>query len=688
MTLKNPGTPSARLAPAIASAFAAFAAGNFVQAQTLCRQALALDADNADAWHLLGGLMLQSSDFVHAEEYFGKALALREGALYLLNFGRALQAQQKWAPAERALRRAIELTPRNAGMHTQLGLLLLDAGQLEKSEVALRTSVALGAHDASTLVALACVLEKADRIEEAGDTLLQVVEETPQFASQLNELAGLLQRRGSLDKAQALFRRATQIDPGHVWAMNNLGMLLNGRGKRAEAEQLMCRALALQPDNPDVRFNMGLVLLAQGRFEEGWPWYESRYQRQRSGGRPRSPDYSFPVWSGEPLAGKSLVVWGEQGFGDMIQVVRYAPLLRRMGVARLTWVCDAALAKLFADVEGIDEVIDPSVTPSRHDFWCHAMSMPLRLNTTLESIPAQLPYLRTSLVLREKWRARLPASGFKVGLVWKGSAGHPNDMNRSIAALDTLAPLWSVDGVAFVSLQKGAGEEQIVASRATQPMLALGEAIEDFSDTAAIIDQLDLVIGIDSAVIHLAGALGKPVWVLQPAYGVDFRWLTDRDDSPWYPGVMRLFHQTRSGQWSPVIERVRAALNETARGVRAPLQNRKPQMDPKAALATGFAAHAAGNLPEAEAAYRSALGQDAANADAWHLLGGVMLQSGDFVRALEYFRQALTLREDPLFLLNLSRPLEAQENWEEGIAALRRGTELAPTNQDMHYRLG
>ncbi len=275
----------------------------------------------------------------------------------------------------------------------------------------------------------------------------------------------------------------------------------------------------------------------------------------------RIPDLPYPRWQGESLAGKSLLIWPEQGLGDYIQFCRYAPLLKDRGLARLSLFCAPSLKALLETVNGVDAVItDPASVPG-HDYWCFPLSLPLHFGTTVDAIPAALPYLRALPERMDRWRNRLPGEGRKVGLAWKGNPKLKNDSNRSLPGLETLAPLWAVPGVSFVSLQKGPGEDQATQAPAAQPIIALGTQAGDFADTAAIIAQLDLVICVDTAIAHLAGAMGKTCWVLLPALGTDWRWLDDRPDSPWYPGVMRLFRQSKIGDWSRTVDEVASALN-------------------------------------------------------------------------------------------------------------------------------
>ncbi|MGA7750390.1 MAG: glycosyltransferase family 9 protein, partial [Gallionella sp.] len=319
-------------------------------------------------------------------------------------------------------------------------------------------------------------------------------------------------------------------------------------------------ALKINPNLAEAHLNIGSLLLSQGRYIEAWPEYEVRYDPNYSGRQSIPPALPFPRWRGESLVGKSLVVWPEQGFGDEIQFARYFPLLKARNLSRLTLVSKLPLKALLEKIEGVDAVVLPSEASSLpvHNYWTFPMSLPLHFATTVETIPARLPYLEAPPERFNQWRNRLPKDGFKVGLVWKGNTA-PNP-HRSLPGLSTLAPLWSTSDVIFISLQKGPGEEEAATPPAGQPILHLGSHITDFADTAAIVAQLDLVICIDTAIAHLAGALNKPCWVLLPFIGVDWRWLQKRTDSPWYPGVMRLFRQTEPSDWSKTISEVSQAL--------------------------------------------------------------------------------------------------------------------------------
>lgn len=428
----------------------------------------------------------------------------------------------------------------------------------------------------------------------AGAAALGSRREAHLDAPTLNVAATCYARLGQIDAADSCYRRALAADISYGPAYSNYGLFLQGQQRWADAERILNQAvsvspelaeahnnlaslhgrfnrwseaeaghreaLRLKPDYPGARFNLGTLLLAHGRFDEGWPHYEAR-RDPRHPDAMATPGLPFPEWRGESLAGKSLLIWYEQGFGDEIQFARYAPWLKAQGAKTVSLVCKPELGSLFQTLKGVDAVI-PAVGSAQiepHDYWSLPLSLPIRCETDLETIPGQVPYLTSQGERRNIWSARLGAGGRRVGLAWRGSTVLKNDINRSLSGLRALLPLWGAAGVQFYSLQKGPGEEEAGQSNADQPIVALGQDLTDFADTAAVIDQLDLVITVDTAVAHLAGALGRPCWVLLPWSGADWRWLRDREDSPWYP-TLRLFRQGEGEAWDAVVVRVAEAL--------------------------------------------------------------------------------------------------------------------------------
>ena len=480
----------------------------------------------------------------------------------LIDEGHVLEAEGKLDKAMQRYLDAIRLAPNPARAHLNRGNILLLQGDLQGALDAFRTAIKYKPDYAGAYYNIGNALLGNKQLDEAVKNYRKALEIQPDYAEVHCSLGVGLNELGQTEGAIACFQRALAINPDLVEAHNSMGITMLELGQFESAVSCYRRALEIKPDFAVAHFNLGLLLLSLGRYIEAWPEFEARYDPGHSKRHSIPPNFPFPQWQGESLAGKSLVVWPEQGFGDEIQFARYIPLLKSRGVSRLTLVCKPPLKALLETLAGVDTVATQSEAASLpfHDYWTFPMSLPLQFATTLETIPAELPYLAVLPERLERWRGRLPRGGLKVALVWKGNAVTTNDSTRSLPGLSTLAPLWSVPGIAFVSLQKGQGEEEAAMPSVDQPILTLGSDIFDFADTAAIVAQVDLVICVDTAIAHLAGALNKRCWVLLSSIDTDWRWLRERSDSPWYPGVMRLFRQTKAGDWTATISEVTQAL--------------------------------------------------------------------------------------------------------------------------------
>ncbi|MBK1679832.1 tetratricopeptide repeat protein [Rhodocyclus tenuis] len=435
------------------------------------------------------------------------------------------------------------------------------ARELAQAEASFREAIGLVPAFAEAHANLALLLDQSGNKVEAEEHYRLALDCNPECVqTQLNFGAMLAQQKRFAEAEQA-YRRALALRPDSAVAWSNLGVLQACCKDEAAAETSYRRAIALDADYALARFNFSYLLLRQGRFDEGWACLEARDWYA-----PLERHLTCPRWRGEDLDGKSILIGFEAGHGDMIQFCRYAAVLRERGAARVDLLCHPGLATLFTTLPGADSVfaVDRPVPNSGWDFWSPPLSLPFLCQTRLESIPAKLPYLFADPAKAAHWAARLRGSSaageLRVGLVWKGSVAFENDADRSLPSLATLAGLGSLAGVRFFSLQKGAGEDDAASPPPGLALLNLGPQLNDFADTAALIENLDLVISVDTAVAHLSGAMGKPCWLLLPDYKTDWRWLTGRDDSPWYPGVMRLFRQSASGGWVPVIDEVRLAL--------------------------------------------------------------------------------------------------------------------------------
>jgi Tfp pilus assembly protein PilF len=567
------------------TATAAQALGMVPLAATMWREAVAhaaSDADAADAHVNLGALLarsLRSGDAMGAEmgdaqTSFRQALALVPDHVNALANLAVLAADAgRLAEAETLHRRVLELDPVNATTHTNLGVLLAATQRTGEAERHHTRALELRPESASAHTNLGLLLEQLERFDEAEQHQRRALALAPHSAAIHSNLGNLLARRGDEVRAESLLREALALDPDWAAAHCNLGVLLADQRRDADAEAHFRRALELRPGYALAQLDLSCMLLAQGRFDEGWRLHEARHDPALVDNGIPPPNIDLPRWRGEPLAGKSLLFWPEQGLGDQIQFSRYVPRLKALGAARITLVCQKPLVDLFGTLAGADAVIGADVIDNAfhvgaadlaaHDYWTFPLSVPALLHTDLASLPeVAMPYLRAppSRVKDRAERADAPGT-LQVGLVWRGNPRHHNDAERSLPGLHTLAPLWSVPGLRFTSLQ--AGSVGLVANTPIegQPLRNLGHTLRDFADTAAALDALDLLICVDTSIAHLAGAMGKACWVLLPQHKTDWRWLRGREDSPWYPIGMRLFRQRQRGDWAEVVERVRLALS-------------------------------------------------------------------------------------------------------------------------------
>jgi Flp pilus assembly protein TadD len=433
-----------------------------------------------------------------------------------------------------------------------------DAGAAERS---FRQALALNPDIPELHANLALLLERCGRTDEAERHYRCAMALHPSLTQASLNLGVMLDRQRRVDEAESVYRQALSRNPASAPGWSNLGVLLAGLKREEEAEQCHRQALALDPGYGKAAFNLAYLLLRQGRYAEGWERLESRQWYL-----PLQQLLPCPRWHGEPLQGKALLIGLEAGHGDMIQFCRYASLAKQAGAARVGILCHPALKNLLAGHRDLDAVIaaDEPFATDGWDYWSPPLSLPFLFKTRLDSIPADLPYLtvQAERMAHGPHPPGEPDGRLRVGLVWRGNPNFENDGERSLPSLATLAPLGSLPHVHFFSLQKGAGEDEAAHPPASLSVTDLAPQIGDFADSAAIISKLDLVITVDTAVAHLAGALGRRCWVLLPDYKPDWRWLAGRDDSPWYPGVMRLFRQDATGAWDPVIAAIKRQLSE------------------------------------------------------------------------------------------------------------------------------
>lgn len=482
-------------------------------------------------------------------------------ALHLL--GLVAHQQGQHARADALISRAIARNRRNAVYHSNHGAVLLALGRPREAEAALRRALALEPGRAEALSNLGNVLMRQGRPKEAEGCYRRAIAARPDYALAYNNLGGALRRQGALTEAEAAYRAALERSPRYPGALANLGRVLHEQGQYDAAMAAYDRALALDPGHAEAHANRATLLLLLGRLEDGFAAYEWRWRVAGFTTPPR--DFGCPRWDGEPLAGRRILLHAEQGLGSAIQFVRYAARVAELG-GTVTLECQPPLAPLFACLTaGADAPVTTLVRKGEAlpTVDCHAplMSLPHLFGTGLATIPAQVPYLAAPSDRQSRWAERLASRPRPwVGLAWAGNPRHDNEANRSMPARH-LAPLLAIQPASFFSLQVGGAaglREGLDESRLDD----LAPGLTDFAETAAVIANLDLVISVDTAVAHLAGALARPVWLLLP-FVPEWRWMLDRDTSPWYP-TMRLFRQDAPGNWDGLMAGIWAAFADRA----------------------------------------------------------------------------------------------------------------------------
>jgi tetratricopeptide (TPR) repeat protein len=618
-------SPTLDLPQALNRAVAAYKAGQLSQAEAICRQVISLDRDFFDAIYVLAVVQAGLGNNVDALANYDRALALQpRHAEALSNRGNTLKALKRLNQALDSFDRALAIQPDYPAGLSNRGAVLFEMGRYAEALATYDRSLAIRPEQAAALYNRGGALHKLGRFEEAiasydralalspglveahanrGNTLNALHRYTDALASfdralalrpdliealtnRGNALNGLKRYDDALasydraiacqpshaaahynrattlhemkryDEALASYDCAIQLQPAYPEAFSNRGATLWELKRHDEALASYDRAIAIQPEFPEAHWNAASLRLLTGDFERGWAEYEWRWQYKTMALARR--DFTQPLWRGEPADGKTILLHSEQGLGDAIQFCRYVPLAAGRA-ARVILEVDRRLHDLMSSLDGAAQVISAGNALPKFDLHCPLLSLPRAFNTRLETIPSATPYLRASPERLAKWSARLgPKRGVRVGLIWSGNPAHHRDQARSIE-LSALAPLLDA-GATFFSLQKDPRPADAAILGSRSDVIQIADELADFSDTAAVMDQLDLIISVDTSTVHLAGALGRPVWILL-SYLPDWRWLLDRDTSPWYP-TARLFRQDETRRWDNVIPRVRAALRE------------------------------------------------------------------------------------------------------------------------------
>jgi tetratricopeptide (TPR) repeat protein len=560
-------------------------AGRLAEAEEIYHQVLAQNPDHPDALHLLGALAGEAGRLDEAISLISRAIAIhpnqvvyhcnlsemnrRSGklddaisaarqAIHLnpnfaraySNMGLALTQVRRFDDAVAAFRRAIDLNPQFIEAHEHLGRTLYSMDQFDDAIAVYRRLCKLKPDSAEALCGLGTALRDGGRAPDSIAVFRQALEIQPELSPAHNNLGVAFGLTDQLDEAIAAFNRAIQLQPDNAAAMKNLGVALAAKGQFDDAVASLDGAIQLNPDLPEAHGNLALLLLMKGDFDRGWREYEWRWRAQLTMLSPVR-DFTQPRWDGGPLQGKTILLHAEQGFGDTIQFVRYLPMVARQG-GRVILECPKELVPLLRKAPGVQRIITTGDALPGFDCHCPLLSLPLAFSTNLNSIPADIPYLWPEPAAAARWKSRIDSmpAAFKIGFVWAGSPKNKLDRKRSIP-LEQLANLTTLPGVQFFSLQKGHQSQSLPPE---MNIIDWTNELHDFAETAALIANLDLVVTVDTAVAHLAGAMGKPVWVMLP-FVPDWRWMLNRDDSPWYP-TMRLFRQNSPGDWPGVVESV------------------------------------------------------------------------------------------------------------------------------------
>lgn len=556
--------------------------GELQSAAAIYQKILTRQPNHADALHLLGVVLAETGRYDTALACIGEAI--RSGGprpAYCANLGRVFMRQQRFTEAVACFRQALRHNPLDAGVTMQLARGLAAVGNLTEAETAFAQAAAIdpGMHEAHFNLGILWTMQQ--RVPDACRSYERALKAWPDYADAHNNLANLLHAQGDTGTAQFHYESACRLTPDqprswfnlgrlfqdtdripaahklydfvlarwpdHAAARINLGNCLRGEGQSHEAIEHYRRVIAHDPEDVDAHWNLSLALLQTGQMTEGWKEYDWRFQRW-----PRLVrEFSQPLWNGEMLDGRRILLHAEQGLGDTLQFARFASIAKdRGGIVILE--CHSTLVRLLRSLRGVDEVVARGC--DLPEFDCHAplLSLPAILGT----LPVEVPYIATDKALSNRWRERVRTGAdglFRIGLAWAGDRRHGNDRHRSMAP-EYLKGLSGLESVRFFSLQK----DHAPVPGLLPHLDPINMELTDFADTAAIMHHLDLIISVDTSVAHLAGALARPVWTLLP-FSADWRWLDSHDDSSWYP-TMRLFRQPQPQDWTSVMAKVRAEL--------------------------------------------------------------------------------------------------------------------------------
>ena len=540
--------------------------GLYEVAEKSARNAIRLLPDSVDGYASLVNVLMAMSRFVDAKEPCAAAVKLDPDNLDIrMNLAVAYERSGDLDGAEIAYGEILRRAHRHADASLGMARILIERGDFSAAEQVLLEALKSEPENYNLYYLLARLYEGMADYEQAESFYRKALMMAPEYIDAWINMGNVQQDSGQYDAAMSSYASALKVAPESAEAHYNKGLLEKRLGRFDDAIDSFNRAIEMKPEFVQPHWNKSFVCLLTGRLTEGWKEYEWRLQHEKHIQRP----FTQPAWEGEDLNGRTILVHDEQGYGDTFQFVRYLPLVQARG-ARVVFECHDKLGPVLRGCKGYDQLIErvsvESVPDASFDVQVSLMSLPRIFNTRLESIPAQIPYLKAAGDLAEKWKVRLENDKrFRVGICWAGSPRHTNELVRS-CSLQDFSVLSEIEGLALYSLQKGAAAEEAVRLAKPFEIVRLDLELDHgarFVDTAAAMASLDLVISIDTSIAHLAGALGRPVWILLSS-SPDWRWMAEGETSPWYP-TMRLFRQSRPGDWQGVFRIVAHALTNLLR---------------------------------------------------------------------------------------------------------------------------
>jgi len=472
------------------------------------------------------------------------------------NLGSALSDEGLWSEAADMLRQAIKLNPHKPEFYNKLGIVLENANMLSQAAELFGWALKLRPDYIEALNNISTVLIRTNRFKEAEEYLRRALAINPHYAKAYNNLGMVLENMNRRVEALGCFRQAIALEPNNSVFYTNVGKMLKEFRQLDEAEVCIQQALALRPDSVNANLALATLYLLQEQYEKGWEKYDD-WRLIRDGNR----HLPIPQWQGEDLAGRRILLFADQGFGDTIHFIRYALMVAKLASETNVLIQKPLRRLLVFSLTNCKICNSDRIDAREYDFISPLLSLPHRFNTSRETIPQTTPYIHPSRSIIETWSKTLDkidgGKKYRIGVVWAGNPAHANDRNRSIP-FDVFSSLFDITKVSWISLQKGKRVTDLATT--FNNVIDISGALLDFAETAGVIANLDLVITVDSAVAHLAGAMGQKTWLLLP-YNPDWRWQLDREDSPWYP-TLRLFRQHEIDNWAEVLLKVRKSVEK------------------------------------------------------------------------------------------------------------------------------